>query len=249
VAAVPATQPGRRWAYLSSGTWSLLGVELDQPFANSESCSAPFTNERGINQTVRFLKNIGGLWLVQELKREIDQQGQEVTFEEMVKLARLAAPWRTLINPNDSRFATPGGMSQKLQQFAEKSGQPQPTSIGERVRCCLESLAFSYRDTVDRLEQILQLKIDDLYIVGGGTQNVLLNELTVSTLQRPVICGPVEATAIGNLLVQALGCGIIPDLQAMRSIVARSFDVQRHEAGAGFPIDESHFVRYRTLIQ
>lgn len=248
VAAVPAIQSGRRWAYLSSGTWSLLGVELDRPFASSESCNVPFTNERGVNQTVRFLKNIGGLWPVQELKREFDQRGQEFSFGEMVKLARAAEPWRTLANPNDSRFASPGEMSKKLQQFAEETGQPQPKSIGELVRCCLESLAFSYRDTVDRLEQILQIKIDDLHIVGGGTQNELLNELTATTLQRPVICGPVEATAIGNLLVQALGCGIVSDQMAMRQIVANSFEVRRYEIDSRYAIDESQFVRYRGLI-
>ena len=249
IAAVPATNGLTKWAYLSSGTWSLLGVELDKPFANSDSCAVPFTNERGVNQSIRFLKNIAGLWLIQELKREWDQLGQAISFAEMVAQARLSEPFRTLVDPNDSRFAIPGEMAQKVQQFARETNQPIPQSVGELVRCCLESLAFSYRDTVDQLERILQIGIERLHVVGGGTQNDLLNEMTAATLQRPVICGPVEATAVGNLLIQAMGCGAIADLASLRQIVEDSFELQCFYPPTKLPILSQQFLRFRQLIR
>jgi rhamnulokinase len=249
VAAVPATDRDRSWAYLSSGTWSLLGVELNQPFTSAESCAAPFTNERGIEHTVRFLKNIAGLWLVQELKRDFDRQGKNLSFEELVSQAQAVEPFRTLINPNEWRFASPGGMAQKIQAFAAETNQPAPDAVGQLVRCCLESLAFCYRDTLDRLERILNTRIDQLHIVGGGTQNELLNELTAAAVQRPVWCGPVEATAIGNLLVQAMGCGDVENRQSLREIVARSFELKQYDPQSLPLIQASQFERYRKLIQ
>lgn len=238
IAAVPALSSGSsgtgstgttgRWAYLSSGTWSLLGTELDQSFGSAESCDAPFTNELGISGTTRFLKNIAGLWLVQELRREFVGQGDEVSFSELADEARNALPYRTLIDPNASQFAEPGRMAEKIQAFARDTDQPVPESRGELVRCCLDSLALCYRETVDLLESVLGIQIDVLHIVGGGTNNLLLNEITAAAMERPVVCGPVEATAIGNVLTQAMGCGEIKNLTEIREVVSRSFRLHEY---------------------
>ena len=230
VAAIPVVDPGQSWAYLSSGTWSLLGAETDRPYPTDAACDAPFTHERGLDGTFRFLKNIGGLWLIQELRREMVEKGDTVTFAELTDNARNADPFRTLIDPNDARFAAPGGMATKIRRFADETDQPEPETVGDLVRCCLDSLALCYRHTVDLLESILGKKIGALYIVGGGIQNELLNEITAATMQRPVVCGPVEATAAGNLLVQAMGAGEIADGAEIRQIVARSFETRRYKS-------------------
>ncbi len=247
VAAAPVTNTDSSWAFLSSGTWSLVGMEIDQPFVSERACEIPFTNERGINGSVRFLKNIAGLWLIQELKRELETQGDPVSFSEMVEQARSSEAFRTIVNPNDSRFASPGNMADKLKSFATESKQPIPETVGQRARCCLDSLALSYRDTVDRLESVLGKQVDELYMVGGGIQNELLNEITASTLERPVHCGPVEATAIGNLLVQAMGCGEIKDLNELRQTVARSFPVKRYRPEDSSEVPEFVFERFQQL--
>ncbi|MDZ4656036.1 MAG: rhamnulokinase family protein [Bythopirellula sp.] len=230
VAAVPAVGD-RSWAYLSSGTWSLLGAEIAKPIATDEARQVPFTNERGIDGTVRFLKNIAGLWLVQELRREWDLQGERRDYSELIREAEQAEPHRTLIDPNHAEFVSPGNMAEKIRQFARDTNQPVPETVGQLIRCCLESLANCYRQTTDQLEAVLGRPIEVLHLVGGGTQNHLLNRLTAEALGRPVICGPVEATAIGNVLVQALGCGEIADRAELRTIVARSFDCEELNSG------------------
>ena len=251
VAAVPVASTQENWAYLSSGTWSLLGAELTDPVVTSESCEAPFTNERGVNETIRFLKNIGGLWLVQELRRELEEKGESISFAELAEQARNADPFRTMVNPNDPRFATPGDMANKIRSFAEETNQPVPETIGDLVRCCLESLALSYRDTVDLLESNLDRKIEVLHVVGGGTNNTLLNELTAAAMNRPVICGPVEATAIGNLLIQAMGCGEISSISQLRKTVANSFELTHFDQTSGSelpPFPDEVFAFYQSLL-
>lgn len=228
VAAVPFTpeqsaSDDELAAYLSSGTWSLLGAELKQPFISETACDAPFTNEAGLEGTVRFLKNIAGLWLVQELRREYVQHGNEISFEELAEQARLADPFRTLIDPNEPQFAAPGEMAEKIRAFANQTDQPEPETIGDLIRCCLDSLALCYLDTVELLEQTLDRKVKQLHVVGGGSKNQLLNEITCGVLNRPVICGPVEATAIGNLLTQAMGAGDLAGLDEIRQVVRDSF--------------------------
>lgn len=225
IAAVPA-QGSDSWAYLSSGTWSLLGAELEQPINNELARQIPFTNERGVDGSIRLLKNIGGLWLIQELRRDLNQAGQELGFAEMVEAARAAEPFRTLVDPNHAEFAAPGNMSQKLQSYAKESGQPAPETVGQLVRCCLESLALCYAETLQQLEGVIGQSIQTLHMVGGGIQNNLLNEFTTEAIERPVITGPVEATAIGNLLVQAIGCGELSGLSELRKVVANSFEVK-----------------------
>jgi rhamnulokinase len=233
VAAVPATNRAS-WAYLSSGTWSLLGAEIDTPIATDAARQVPFTNERGLGGKVRFLKNIAGLWLLQELRRELELNGERRDFADLVIEAEAAAPRRTLIDPNHAEFASPGNMAEKIRTFAKNSGQPVPETVGQLIRCCLESLAVCYRQTTDQLEMVLGRPIEVLHLVGGGTKNQLLNRLTAEALGRPVICGPVEATAIGNLLVQALGCREVADHAELRSIVARSVDLEHIETSGSF---------------
>ncbi|TWU30247.1 rhamnulokinase [Bythopirellula polymerisocia] len=222
VAAVPATVE-TNWAYLSSGTWSLLGVELAKPITSEVALSIPLTNERGVDGTIRLLKNIAGLWLVQELRRELQQAGESQDFAQMVEEARRAEPGRTIIDPNYAEFASPGNMSEKIRQFAKKTRQPEPETIGQLVRCALESLALCYDHTLQQLESVLGKSIGVLHIVGGGIQNDLLNEFATAAVGRSVITGPVEATAIGNLLVQAMGSGELSGLPELREIVANSF--------------------------
>ncbi len=230
IAAVPVdSRSGRHWAYVSSGTWSCMGAELSRPLATPEAAVVPFTNERGIGGTIRFLKNIAGLWLIQELRREWLAEGQEHSYAELVDQAEQAEPLRTLVDPNYPEFASPGDMAGKLQRYAERTGQAVPTSIGQLVRTCLESLALSYRHTCDKLEQLTGKPVEVLHVVGGGSQNKLLNQMTAEALARPIVCGPVEATAIGNLLVQAMSHGAVADLAELREIVARSVEPEQYE--------------------
>lgn len=222
VAAVPATEE-QGWAYLSSGTWSLLGVEIDEAITSDAALAIPFTNELGVAGRVRFLRNIAGLWLIQQLRHDLAQQGQTFDFARLANLAKQAQPLRTLVNPNESDLAQPGGIIAKLQRHARKTAQPEPTTPGELARCCLESLALCYAETVDQIESLTSRSVDKLYVVGGGVQNDLLNRLTAQATNRTINVGPSEATAIGNALVQAMGIGLIADLKELREVVARSF--------------------------
>lgn len=238
-------------AYLSSGTWSLLGAELKESFVSPESCEAPFTNERGLEDTVRFLKNIAGLWLVQELRREYEEQGNEVTFAELADQARLADPFRTLIDPAAPQFAAPRAMAEKIRTFARQTDQPEPETMGDLVRCCLDSLALSYRAAVEQLESILGRSVEVLHIVGGGVNNRLLSEITCGVMDRKVICGPVEATAVGNLLVQAIGTESLKDLAELREVVGKSFEVETllpEDIGGELRATEEVWQRYNELL-
>ena len=232
VAAVPARGTDN-WAYLSSGTWSLLGAELEQPVNSAGAREVPFTNERGAEGKIRFLKNIAGLWLIQELRRELQAQGDQRSFADLVQEARLAEPGGALVDPNYAEFSVSGKMHEKIRRFASKTQQAEPETTGAVIRCCLESLALCYGQTLHQMEEVLGRTFEVLYIVGGGSQNALLSEMTAAVVGRPVITGPVEATAIGNLLVQAMGCGQLSNLAQLREIVANSFQPQRAPAAGG----------------
>jgi len=221
VAAVPA-QPGTNWAYLSSGTWSLLGLELDQPMLSTAARQADFTNEGGVGGKIRFLKNIMGMWLIQESRNTWTRQGQQLTFDDLDGMAAAAEPFRSLVDPNDARFVTPGDMPARIQSFCRDTGQPVPETPGQIMRCALESLALKYRQTVDELQQISASPIDMLHLVGGGTRNLVLNQYTANALNRPVITGPTEATAMGNIICQAMAVGEISSLEAARDLVRNS---------------------------
>jgi rhamnulokinase len=227
VAAVPAR--GRSWVYLSSGTWSLLGAELPQPVINDAVQRYNFTNEGGVGGTVRFLKNIMGLWLVQECRRAFERDGLTLSYDDLTHLADNATPFTSLVDPDDPSFWLPASMPQALAAYCRRTGQPEPTEPGALVRCALEGLALRYRWVVERLEELLGQKFETIHVVGGGSQNSLLNQFTADACNRPVVAGPVEATAIGNVLLQAMGLGLVGSLADAREIVARSFDVRTFE--------------------
>jgi rhamnulokinase len=228
VAAVPA-QEGEDWAYLSSGTWSLLGLELPQPLISEKVREHNFTNEAGYGGTTRFLKNIVGLWILQESRREWARQGKELDYATLTQQAERAEPFRSLIDPRQPRFLKPGEMPQKMASFCVDTGQPVPETPGEYVRCIFESLALLYRVTIEELEQLSGRTIRRLHIVGGGSQSALLNQFAASATGRQVIAGPAEATAIGNVLLQAIALGDLGSLAALRQVVRDSFALQTFE--------------------
>jgi len=228
VAAVPATE-GQDYCYISSGTWSLMGVELPEPIVSDKALKYNYTNEMGVGNRVRFLKNIMGLWLVQECRRYWQKHGYDHGYAELTEMAGRAAPFGALIDPAHAPFLSPGQIVDKIDQFCAHTKQRKPGTRGEYVRCCLESLALTYRRTVEGLEDILGRKIAVIHIVGGGAQNELLNQMTADACARPVIAGPVEATAIGNVLVQAMAVGAVKSLADARQIVRENFNVKRFE--------------------
>jgi rhamnulokinase len=233
VAAVPAME-GTNWAYLSSGTWSLLGAEVDRPCINAESAKANFTNELGAGGKVRFLKNISGLWLVQECKRQWEREGNKITYEDMTVEASKSSSLKTLIPVNDPVFAAPGAdMCDRIARYAKQTNQAVPKSPGEFVRACLESLALEYRRTLQTLSTLLGKKYDTLHIIGGGGKNALLNQMTADACGVRVVAGPYEATASGNVLVQAIGLGRVRDLAQARQIVRDSFELKSFEPKDG----------------
>lgn len=232
VAAVPAT-PGEDWAYLSSGTWSLLGVELPGPIVNESVRKANFTNEVGFGGTTRFLKNLVGLWVLQECRREWMERGEISDYAKIVALARKAAPLRSFIRPDDARFTRRGDMVAKVQAFCRETGQPIPRSHGEIARCVLESLALLYRVEMDGMEKLTGRTLTRLHVVGGGCRNALLNQATADATGRTVIAGPVEATAAGNILVQAIAMKALKDIGRLRQVVTRSFEVVTYQPAGG----------------
>ena len=242
VAAVPASADSN-WCYCSSGTWSLFGAELEEPCATAAAQSAMFTNELGVGGRIRFLKNITGLWIVQECRRDLARQGSELNYTELTEQAGSAESFRTLIDPNHTGFQTPRDMLQKICDFASGTEQPTPETPGQFIRCCLESIALLYRRTFGQLQQVLNRQFEVIHIVGGGGQNQLLNQMTADTTEREVCIGPFEATAVGNVLVQALAAGRIADLDELRTIVANSHDLQtyRPENSADWVTAEKRF--------
>ncbi len=225
VAAVPAE--GEDWAYLSSGTWSLLGVELCRPIIDARALAGNFTNEIGHGRTVRFLKNISGLWILQECRRAWSRAGVEYDYGQLTQMAAAAEPFRSLIDPNDARFLAPDSMPERMREFCRETGQPEPEEPPQYVRCILESLALHYRLVLDDLREAVGRDISRLHVVGGGSRNVLLNQFAANALELPVLAGPVEATAYGNALIQAIGCGLIDCLETARAILRESIGVER----------------------
>jgi rhamnulokinase len=232
VVAVPAKE-NSNWCYLSSGTWSLLGAELDEPCVSAAAQAASFTNELGVGGTIRFLKNIAGLWLVQECRRDFARRGQEFDYPMLSQLASESPAFRTLIDTSHSSFLLPGEMPQKIAEFARATDQPIPESPGHFIRCCLESLALTYRDKLSTLESILDRRYDVLHIVGGGGKNSLLSQMTADAIGRPVVVGPYEATAMGNVLVQAMATNEVRDVTHLRRIVAGSFELMTYQPASG----------------
>ena len=232
VAAVPAKSRAGAvpdWCYISSGTWSLIGVESPRPIINELTYRHNFTNEGGVCGTTRLLKNIMGLWLVQECRRSWARSGRDYSYEDLIAKAASARPFGALVDPDHASFFAPGDMPARIAEYCARTGQSPPTDEGATVRCALESLALKYRWAVDRLEEIIGSKIHTIHVVGGGSKNALLAQFTADACNRPVYAGPVEATAMGNVLIQAMGRGRIGSLADLRAVVARSFPVTTYE--------------------
>ena len=227
VAAVPAR--GNGWAYISSGTWSPVGVELPAPLRTPAALAGNFTNEGGAAGTVRFLKNVAGLWLVQESRRTWATQGQSFSFDELTRMAAEAPPLVSFVDPDDARFAEPGDLPRRIQDACAARGQRVPQSPGEIVRCALESLALKYRLTIGQIERVTGRAIKVIHVVGGGAHNELLCQLTADATDRPVIAGPAEATATGNVMLQALARGRVSSLDEIREIIARSISLRHYQ--------------------
>jgi rhamnulokinase len=220
VAATPLSSPDA--AFLSSGTWSLLGLEAQTPTATVEALNDEFTNERGVGSTYRFLQNIMGLWLVQQSRAAWARDGEHFDYAALAALAEDAPAFRAWINPNDLRFYAPANMVEEVRRACAEGGQPVPQGVPEVMRTILESLAFTYRAAIDRLERIKGIRVPALHIIGGGSQNVVLSQWTANALGRPVITGPVEGTTMGNLLVQLMALGEIKNLAEIRQVVRQS---------------------------
>ncbi|MCX6626893.1 MAG: rhamnulokinase [Candidatus Solibacter sp.] len=226
VVAVPAgggDVSGNNWCYISSGTWSLMGLELDRPVINAQSLAANYTNEVGVSGKIRFLKNIAGLWLLQECRKAWMLAGREYTYEQLARLASEARPFSAAIDPD--AFLEPGDMPEKIAAWCRSKGQEPPSTDGEFARAILESLALRYRNVVENLEALAGRKIEIIHIVGGGSRNALLNQFVADCTGRRVVAGPSEATAIGNILVQAMGAGELAGLAEARAVVRNSFDL------------------------
>jgi rhamnulokinase len=228
VAGVPTANTGKaNWAYISSGTWSLLGIESQKPLLGKNVLDANLTNEAGIDGTWRVLKNIMGLWLVQQLKRSFEARGKNYDYAELVRLAA-AEQTASIIDPDDARCLNPSNMAEAIQACCREKNQPVPQTEGALVRCALESLANKYAEVLARLQQVSGEKIDCIHVVGGGSRNELLNQLTANRCHRPVIAGPVETTVLGNLLTQLRASGEINSLSEMRDIVRGSSEVREY---------------------
>ena len=220
VAGVPTRRTGRAdWAYISSGTWSLIGVEVRNAVLTPGVLARNLTNEGGIDGTYRLLKNIMGLWLVQQCKRSFATVGKLYDYDEIVRLAEAAPAFRSLIHPDDTRFLNPADMPEAIREFCRETGQPVPDTDGALVRCCFESLALMYGTVIGWIEELTGERIEVIHIVGGGSRNALLNQFTADACGRTVFAGPVEATVLGNVLMQARARGEIGSLADMRAVV------------------------------
>jgi rhamnulokinase len=227
VAAVPAES--ENYAYLSSGTWSLMGVETRQPIVDDKSLAFNVTNEGGVCDTIRLLKNITGLWVIQECRRTWMQEGTKLSWEEIVGLAAAAPAFTALIDVDAHEFIAPGDMPARIRAYCAATGQPVPQDRGTVARVVLESLALKYRRTLEMLDELTGRSISVLHIVGGGTQNRLLSQFAANAIGRPVVAGPIEATAAGNILMQMLAMGDIASLAEGRAVIRRSFDTEPFE--------------------
>ncbi len=230
MAAPAASQPGDApdWCYISSGTWSLMGVEAPSPVVTPKCRELNFTNEGGVAGSTRLLKNIAGLWLVQECRRIWTQAGHEFGFDELVRRANAKAPLRHFVNPDDPRFVAPADMPQTIVAYCRETGQTLPDDEGAIIRCVLESLAMRYRFVLGCLEELTGQRIETIHILGGGVQNRLLCQMAADACNRRVVAGPIEATAIGNVMMQAVAAGEVGSIAEARQIIRKSFDVEEY---------------------
>jgi rhamnulokinase len=237
---------GKPWGYLSSGTWSLLGVELDAPKITEEVLEKNFTNEGGAAGKTTFLRNINGLWLLQECRRQWQKEGLDVDHARITAFAEEAGPSAAFVLPNHASFFAPADMPGAIRSFCERTGQTVPRSPGEVARTGLESLALAYREVAEQAATLSGQPIQRLHIVGGGSRNSLLNQLTANALGVPVVTGPVEATAMGNILLQAMATGKVKSLAELRQIVHASTETREYPPLEAEIWDEK-YAAYRRL--
>jgi rhamnulokinase len=246
VAAVPAE--GRNWAYISSGTWSLVGVEERSPVISAASLAANFTNEGGVGGTVRFLKNVSGLWLVQGCRKAWSAEGP-VTYEDLNRAAAEAPPFAALIDPDDPGFLNPPDMPEAIAAYCRRTGQRMPETRAALVRSLLESLALKYRQVIEELRLVLGHPIERIHVIGGGSQNEVLCQLTADATGLPVVAGPAEATAVGNILVQAMAVGRLSSPAAIREIIRRSFSLRTYLPAGSAPAWDAAAARFRAILE
>jgi rhamnulokinase len=244
VAAIPVSSS--EYIYLSSGTWSLLGVEIDHPDTSQDSLNASMTNEGGVGNKIRYLKNIIGLWLVQECRRAWASQGNLYTYNELTHMSSNAQPFVSLIIPGDRRLATPRDMPAAIQSFCSDTGQSIPLDKGAIIRCILESLALEYRWVTEQIERLRKLDYPVIHIIGGGAKNKLLNQFIADATNKTIIAGPIEATALGNILVQMTAMGDIESITEGRAIVGDSFELQTYVPAKSIVWDDA-YERYLAL--
>jgi len=245
IVSVPAK--GGNWAYLSSGTWSLLGIESPVPLVSEKTLAMNFTNEGGVEGTTRFLKNIMGMWLIQECKRIWDEEG-ELDWQQIVDLSNAAVPFKSLINPDDSSFLNPGNMPKAIQDFCAKTSQAVPESKGEIARCIYDSLVLKYKFTIKQIESLTNKTIDKLHIIGGGAHNIIMNQLTADAIGIPVFAGPTEATAIGNIMLQAKALGKVQSLAEIREIVGNSFEVTEYKPSPKLDWEDA-YLKFEKILR
>jgi rhamnulokinase len=234
-------------AVLSSGTWSLLGVEVDEPVLTREAAAHNLSNERGFDGTTRLLANVMGLWLVQECRRHWQAQGAACDYGELLAMAAVARADVPVFDPDDEVFLAPGDMPRRIADACRATDQAAPTTPGEFVRSVLLSLSCKYRIVLERLERVTGRSVGTIHVIGGGARNDLLCQLTASTLERSVLAGPVEATALGNILVQARATGQFSSLAELREVSARSAQLRRFEPSSGDTIAEENFERFAGI--
>jgi rhamnulokinase len=244
VAAVPASSE-RPWCYISSGTWSLMGVELEAPLINHRVLELNFTNEVGVSGRIRLLKNIAGLWIVQECRRAWALEGRQFDYAQLTEQAAGAQPLQAVIPPDE--FLDPGHMPERIVEYCRRTGQTQPAEPGQYIRIVLESLALRYRQVLESLESVVGHRIEVIHIVGGGSKNRLLNQLVAEATGRTVVAGPAEATAAGNVLVQAMGAGELSSLDQLRNVVRHSFELETFPAVAVTSAWQHAYDRFRAL--
>ena len=246
VVAVPAA--GDDFIFLSSGTWSIMGSELKEPIISDASFKYNFTNEGGAENTFRFSKNITGLWLKQESKRQWEREGKSYTHDQLSDMALASKPFQSLIDPDDALFATPGNLPKRIAEYCKATGQHVPEDAGEIMRCIFESLALRYRYTAERIDEMKGHKTPFINIIGGGTKESLLCQFAADACGRPACAGPVEATAIGNIAVQAIAAGELKNVAEAREVIRNSIDIEYYEPKNSESWDEG-YERFTKLIE
>lgn len=246
VVAVPTTT--KNYAYISSGTWSLMGLELDHPIINDDVYHANLTNEGGIDGTFRFLKNIMGLWLVQQCRETWNAQGKDYSYDDLVSLAATVDPFQSLIDPDDHAFFPPGDMPSRVRAYCASHGQPVPQSDAEVLAAIYAGLAFKYRFTLEQLIRVSGHPVDRVHVIGGGAKNRLLCQMTANAVGRPVYAGPVEATALGNAIVQFMALGELGSLSEARTLLSKSMITDVYDPQDTGTWDD-HYARFLALIE